>query len=147
MGKDKYGSVIWEFQCECGNKKICRLTRFRTGHTKSCGCLTNIPIGEAFIFKGGPAKSTWRRSYADGCSFEKFLELSQQNCFYCNAKPSTHCKNFIYNGLDRLNSNKDHSEDNIVPCCWSCNRMKSNMNYEEFIDKITKIYFNLNKSI
>jgi hypothetical protein len=30
--------LIWECQCECGEKALIRGSRLRNGHTKSCGC-------------------------------------------------------------------------------------------------------------
>jgi hypothetical protein len=30
--------LIWECQCECGEKALVRGSRLRSGHTKSCGC-------------------------------------------------------------------------------------------------------------
>ena len=31
--------VIWECQCDCGNKKNVRASNLKSGKTKSCGCL------------------------------------------------------------------------------------------------------------
>ena len=38
-GKNKYGEILWDCECECGN--ICTVsgTLLRNGHTKSCGCI------------------------------------------------------------------------------------------------------------
>ena len=38
-------------------------------------------------------------------------------------------------GIDRVDSNKGYLLDNIVPCCTSCNTLKSNLTLEEFLDK------------
>lgn len=38
-----YGSTAWECLCDCGNVKVVRETKLRTGHTKSCGCLKKTP--------------------------------------------------------------------------------------------------------
>jgi hypothetical protein len=100
------------------------------------------------------AKHIWERSYSDGCSFETFMILSQKPCYYCGILPSntfnkyltkrgtltnTKVKEvwaeqayFTYNGLDRIDPSKDHSEDNVVPCCFRCNRAKDDMTAEEF---------------
>ena len=99
-------------------------------------------------------------NYNDGCSFEKFLELSQLDCFYCGARPANKAnpyarpsqKNhgylqewidqswFTYNGLDRIDSTKNHSEDNIVPACKICNWAKSNMKLEVFYAWVSNVY-------
>ena len=31
----------WECKCDCGNTKIVSASSLRTGHVKSCGCLSN----------------------------------------------------------------------------------------------------------
>ena len=39
--RDDNGSVVWEFQCECGNIIKMSVYRFRKGKVHSCGCLYN----------------------------------------------------------------------------------------------------------
>jgi hypothetical protein len=91
----------------------------------------------------GAARRVWKGYYHRDCSctitFEDWLKLSQQRCFYCNSLPNQKHKMFIYNGLDRVDSTKNHNIDNVVPCCWSCNCAKSNKTIEEFICHINKI--------
>ncbi len=89
------------------------------------------------------AKYIWRAHYSDGCLFETFLELSQQECHYCGSKPANQSKGFIYNGLDRIDSDLDHSPSNIVPCCKHCNFAKRDLPYDAFLDLIMKIHKNL----
>lgn len=40
--------------------------------------------------------------------------------------------NFIYNGLSKLDPNKDFSLDNVFTCCKKCDDMKQDRNLEEF---------------
>ena len=37
--KDKHGSKIWAFQCDCGKVKVTQLASYKQEKTKSCGCL------------------------------------------------------------------------------------------------------------
>ena len=37
-GKDKWGKILCECLCDCGNKTILLKNSFLIGHTKSCGC-------------------------------------------------------------------------------------------------------------
>lgn len=99
----------------------------------------------------------WRTRYSDGCPFDIFFQLSQQDCYYCGQSPNTICNmafdnarcseyqktdgTFIYNGLDRLDSSLDHSPENVVPCCSMCNRMKLDMTVDEFLSQVDRIYF------
>ena len=36
------GSAAWECQCECGNKSTVITNKLKSGHTRSCGCLSNV---------------------------------------------------------------------------------------------------------
>jgi 5-methylcytosine-specific restriction endonuclease McrA len=155
----------WLCKCDCGTIKEIKLDKLRGGKTKSCGCLNN----EARIAKAhklysacikyephiASAVKTWRRRYSDGLSFEDFMYISQMNCFYCGKSPANianshkHDKkaakqtvangNFIYNGLDRMDSAKNHNINNVVPCCWRCNSAKSNKSLDEFMQWAQKV--------
>ena len=64
-------------------------------------------------------------SIKKGCSWvlskEEFYALVRQPCYYCGEKlPEWGC------GLDRKNNDKQYSIDTVVPCCTSCNSIKSN---------------------
>lgn len=131
------------------------------GNTTSCGCLSdrdiNLKITDPKIKS---ARKVWQHhNYNDdNLSFEKFYDLSQKNCFYCNAKPSNsytrirkECSEeiqnnqklngeFVYNGLDRVDNNLKHSIENVVPCCIICNRLKLNHSFEKFTSIIKLIY-------
>jgi hypothetical protein len=92
--------------------------------------------------------STWKDPLSD-ISIEQFYYLSQQNCFYCDGGPSnkinaplTDKKSsamakaegwFVYNGLDRIDSTKSHTIDNVVSCCKTCNLMKNNLSLDAFL--------------
>lgn len=87
-------------------------------------------------------------------SFEEFDKLTRLDCYYCGAKPSF-LKRFkndfknreieYFNGIDRIDSDKDYNLNNCVPCCTMCNRMKSDYNVSIFLKHIEQIY-NFNKS-
>lgn len=160
--------------CECGVEKIIsgiNLTR-TTKSTKTCGCshaeqIKNLRSENPQLMG---AKRLWKSNYEDGCSFEKFLELSQMPCYYCGITKSNrynpygystakYVKNqagkngkisqewidqcwFEYNGLDRIDSSKPHTEDNIVPCCVTCNIAKSDLTINEFKEWLNCIYNN-----
>ena len=65
----------------------------------------------------------------------RFNELILQPCFYCNNK-----KDGEVNGIDRLNNNQGYQEDNVVPCCETCNSMKGSQHPQEFVDKLHAIH-------
>lgn len=46
----------------------------------------------------------------------------------------------LVNGIDRIDSSKGYNKENCVPCCFLCNKMKSNLYYKDFLHHIGKIY-------
>lgn len=137
---DGRGNSIWLFRCECGNQVEALGRYVERGYKKSCGC---------HVRRGAQA-AAWHvyNKYRDGdLQFDDFYRLSQQPCHYCGSEASNCAKKvFKYNGLDRLDNSRGHDLDNLVPCCWTCNEKKSDMNYDEFISWISKIYCRLQSS-
>lgn len=75
--------------------------------------------------------------------YEEFIEIIKDSkCHYCN-------KILIFNlysrdenlkpvskayQLDRKDNDLGYTKENVVPCCWNCNRLKSDIySYEDFI--------------
>lgn len=85
-------------------------------------------------------------------TLSEFSELIHQPCHYCGAEPSTNnmwnngaarvTANEVVkiNGIDRIDSSKGYSMNNCVPCCHICNRMKSDLTTEEFLEHIKLLY-------
>jgi 5-methylcytosine-specific restriction endonuclease McrA len=153
------GKSHWVFACDCGNQTIAGVYKVKHGTTKSCGCLASYIHrdleGRMSIPNNQPdwlslAKTRWAQDYSDGCPFETFLLLSQKPCHYCgNDKSNTYRHKtrddivFKYNGLDRIDPTKNHSPDNIITCCWPCNRAKMDRTYQEFTDWIHRAHNHL----
>lgn len=79
-------------------------------------------------------------------TFDEWLELSEQACFYCgeahsNTKTLSHRSDlqWLCNGLDRLDSNGPYSSENCVPCCRWCNSGKNEQTPEEFIERCRRV--------
>ncbi len=78
----------------------------------------------------------------------EIIKLFQSECFYCgetnsNKRPTSGMKNnriVSHNGIDRLNNDLGYTKENSVSCCKLCNYCKHSLNYNEFINRITKIY-------
>ena len=79
-------------------------------------------------------------------TFEEFLILTKQNCYLCGSAPNSirYSKSYngayIYNGVDRVNSEYGYHIWNVQPCCGDCNFMKRNLLLDEFMLKVTKIF-------
>jgi len=64
----------------------------------------------------------------------EFEEIVLMACYYCG---SFNEKQVV--GVDRLNSSKNYTLDNCVPCCKICNFMKGSLSKNIFITQIHKI--------
>jgi hypothetical protein len=104
-------------------------------------------------------KNMYRRNKNDNIDFDTFFKYSQENCFYCGIEPSNKYNyfmaassrgsnkakdegEFIYNGLDRINSDGYHTADNVVTCCYLCNRSKNDRSIDEFLSWANKLEIN-----
>ena len=145
----------WLCRCDCGKEKIASTLDLSSGHTSTCGCgiiesglKKRLPHGLASqnklygTYKGGAKK----RGLCFELSFDFFLNITQQNCFYCGIEPylvkSSFPSNgsYTYNGIDRVDSSLGYIIGNVVPCCEKCNRAKMAMSREEFLDWIKRVY-------
>ncbi|MCZ2224741.1 MAG: hypothetical protein LC122_14045 [Chitinophagales bacterium] len=168
LNKNNHNVWYSDCICDCGTYKKIASSCLTSGGTISCGCynkeiiLLNLKKANPVKYedpKETSAKSIYRSRYNDGdISFEEFYILSQQNCHYCNAIPSNianrfKCDNrysyfrkengtFIYNGLDRIDSNFPHNKDNTVPCCRHCNIAKRILSYDDFKNHLKLIISN-----
>jgi hypothetical protein len=58
------------------------------------------------------------------------------NCYICGKENGE----FHKNGIDRFDSKIGYIKDNVKPCCGECNYMKREYEYNDFINKLQKIY-------
>ena len=65
---------------------------------------------------------------------EQFIELTKQNCYYCNELQE---KGF--NGIDRKDCTIGYIESNCVSCCKICNFLKSSLSEQAFIRRVEHI--------
>lgn len=68
-------------------------------------------------------------------SFELFSQIFNSNCHYCGKE--------MAHGVDRVDSGRGYSTDNVVACCKTCNYMKMAMSYSDFVCQIEKIFKNI----
>lgn len=146
VGSASNGSPIVKCLCECGaikNYNISNLTS--KGGTVSCGCYAkeinsskNPWLTEYNSYVTNTVK---KRKFSFELTLEEFKNLCSSNCTYCNIQPSSKMNvgKGLKNGIDRIDSNKGYTKDNCAPCCWICNRMKSNMTKNDFLLHIQQI--------
>ncbi len=140
--------VRWLCQCDCGNKTELDSWDLRK-KVKSCGCLLRLQKGESFfnLFLYNYKYDAKKRGYVWELSKEKFREFIQQNCFYCGDTPKLRYRTTpylnggaLFNGIDRIDNNKGYTEDNIVPCCGTCNKAKFKKTTSEFRIWVRRLY-------
>lgn len=145
---------VYGYNLTSNNTKSCGCFKTDVNKTKADKLIEGRRQFEPRI---ASARRAWKNTYEyrdDECiDFETFFELSQKNCFYCGNRPNTEYNYFttkssrgsekakqeglfIYNGIDRLDSSKTHTIDNIVPCCELCNRAKNDRSAEDFLQWI-----------
>ena len=117
VGKDKWGSTIWECICDCGRIFTTSSGRLRSGMTRSCGCLS----GE----KHGLSKT---RAY-------KCLIHAKERC-YSHNHPSYHMyggsgvtvSDEFLNSVEAWCSYLGSPPDDVS--CWTVDRIDGSKGYE-----------------
>lgn len=149
----------WEpsyiLQCSCGN--LARVGHNRLKETQSCGYLlhwavkmgdnTRLPWGESFVRRlyRSYKRNAEIKNRAFDLSKDEFKDLITTNCNYCKRLPNDvwerkdpnnssdrHYGKFKYNGIDWIDSSGGYERDNVISCCKTCNRMKSDFTEYEF---------------
>lgn len=132
----------WVCQCDCG--KISKITDKVLRGNRNKSCLQCVPRKKPY---GVAAFNTLFTRYKYGAKnrglcweldAEYFRGLTKQNCYYTGLPPSSVIKevggDYIYNGIDRLDSSKGYTVDNCVPCNGKVNQLKMDLGYSEFIE-------------
>ncbi len=71
-------------------------------------------------------------------NLEDFDEITQQPCFYCGILKEDEYGN-RFSGVDRINPEEGYHRWNCIPCCFDCNKMKSNSSLEEWMRHMKRI--------
>ena len=69
-------------------------------------------------------------------SDESFYLKRNKPCYLCAKETDNTHKN----GLDRVDNKKGYTEENTKSCCWNCNFMKKNYEYDTFLQKLKRIH-------
>lgn len=75
-------------------------------------------------------------------TLDEFKSIVMQKCHYCNEVYDGKYKG--RNGIDRIDSSKGYVLSNCVPCCATCNSMKLDTDYDEFLNNVKYIYKHMN---
>ena len=156
------GHTLYECLCDCGKRHIVKGISLTSGRTKSCGCKRGyFATLQNKLPESLASKRYWYSTYRYRAkrtgkpfelSFDKFIEITTSDCFYCGEKPSNSVRRdknangeFICNGIDRKNNSLGYTVENSVPCCAFCNVSKNIYSDVAFIEKAAKICTNKKK--
>lgn len=165
VGHERQASGCWAVlcRCDCGkDKKVLYPNQMARGLVGSCGCLSRelaaqrakgrAPAGK---LEEGEAsfnmllreykKSAVLRNFPFELTDDEFKTLVAQDCVYCGAEATQrrttphYNREFIYNGLDRVDTLRGYISDNVVPCCKQCNRAKRDLPLDDFLAWIVRV--------
>lgn len=154
-----------EVHCNtCGRAYLVQRQRARKPGARRCTrciskanvqAITGVPAhnrlpGDEGSFRnllGRYVRNAEQRGIEFRLSKELFREITKRECHYCGVEPSqvifAHRKGkalpYVYNGVDRLDSDCGYEDGNVVACCHACNWMKSDRPESEFLERIFAI--------
>ena len=96
------------------------------------GC--NLFEQEASTSKFGKPRSSGKKDKSLDISVADATDLWFSACTYCGIFPSF--------SIDRVDSDKNYTKENVAPCCTICNKMKKDMSVEELYFRVAKIVEN-----
>lgn len=166
--------VVVRCKCACGKTSNPLLTDVLAGKTTSCArgrCRQRYADRSMPAFNQLYRHAYRKRAIAAGLEFqlteEEFRGLSKSACHYCglsanasNAYGQGLCSVasvvsgkeksiYRYNGVDRLDSSKGYTRQNVVPCCKTCNHAKKDLSYKDFlawVSRLTKFHAEKSKA-
>jgi hypothetical protein len=145
------GHARWLCRCDCGNE----ITVAAGGLLKAvgCGCAQSAPRGGRAA--GEASRKHVLTQYQRNAQYrdlpweltdDDFDKLTSSDCHYCGLPPGRVFRSgayiggeFVYSGLDRLDNTAGYVPGNVVPCCWDCNRAKSDLSYDEFMTWLGRV--------
>lgn len=156
----------WECKCDCGTIFECREDRIESRY--GCHSCTNQKSSTETALKKKNGiehvglKNRLLKEYRTGATkrnlefnltFDQFINLMEQDCVYCGAKPKVYpyqiqymqlyLGHWAHNGIDRVDSSKGYTLENCVPCCKECNYAKHEMSVDEYKQFIIRSYNHL----
>ena len=80
--------------------------------------------------------STLQSGHIITMSDEEIMDMTDMPCVYCEHETED---GIFRNGIDRLDSSIGYEITNCVPCCWTCNRSKGQVDPLTFVDRAKQI--------
>lgn len=119
---------------ECKNEKrklINKATREKIKKRIESGDIDLI----ANMVRDRYARCAKKRGQEMNLSLDFFKRHVGSNCHYCGDKLKKV-------GFDRIDNSIGYTESNVVVCCVDCNFMRRLIKYDDFLNRISRIYHN-----
>ena len=138
VGIDKRHQAIWECKCKCGNTKIVRANRLTLGETKSCGCARKTGFEEISGRHFANIKSHSKRG-------KILFTIKIEDIWNLYLKQNRKCAlsgvDIVFSkkrgettaSLDRIDSSKGYTLDNVQWVHKEINQMKSDRHIKSFL--------------
>lgn len=166
IGKTNKNRQMWLCLCSCGKQTKAIHGHLTSGNRTSCGCRKLNKEEYRKDIKDVCTQNVSKQyqknaGYKDReflLNFSEIKSLIFSNCNYCGISPSNiftarrrisqsvYENEVKYSGIDRVDSSKGYNVINCVSCCKTCNRAKSDLTKEEFIQWVEKTYLFLKKT-
>ncbi len=145
------GERHWLCLCSCGREISKRGTDLRKGHVLACskGCLATDNFYEtgvnSVISQYQGVSRRYNRDFS--LSRQEVVGMIFSPCYYCGSPPANEQRTigtkklkFKYSGIDRIDSNRGYTPDNVRPCCSLCNTAKGDLSETDFYNWLSRAY-------
>lgn len=138
----KRGYKVYIFECsECKKDISAQDSHLKTHSGKCRSCCQKKRPYEHILNEIQKAGIKTNRNVA--LTYEEFIDIIKDKaCHYCkkvlvfnkHSRDSNGFKVSKAYQLDRKDNNLGYTKENVVSCCWGCNRIKSDIyTYDEFM--------------
>lgn len=150
------GVTRCKWKCDCGNEKICNLWHVLSNDTKSCGCLRHRKHNQSPNWNGygDLSGNVWNRIKHNAKSRDIPFLVTPKEVWDCFVKQNRKCalsgvdlqfdsgygKSDGNASLDRIDSAKPYTADNIQWVHKHVNNIKWDFSEKELLEWVEKIY-------
>lgn len=140
---DEHGNIIKKL-CPCCKQWLTvdnfqKRKQSQDGYASMCKTCSSYKLGCRYSSYRINARSHGRNF---DLTLEDFDNITKQPCYYCGEFNGVF-QGIAFSGVDRIDSSKGYTKDNVVPCCGKCNRMKGDLQQNHWIQHMQKILNNL----
>jgi hypothetical protein len=150
-GKTKNGTKKWLCKCDCGNETTTITTMLKSGRTKSCGCYKRRRKNHRWLGYGEISGNRMAEIRLRARKKNIPFNLTAQSLWELWVAQQNKCKisgldiNLDINAsVDRIDSNDGYTLDNVQWVHKDINKMKMDINIEQFL-QYCKIIVDFNR--